>query len=145
MDLHFDPAIAAQAAFQLAHANNELGPDRELAHELEATFSASAGEEAVQAYRQLLTLGARHPDAHAFQEFLIYSTWQQAAEDPVAEHFHRGRELCSRLLARVETVDTARNLAQIRALRASFLSALGEKEQDEIGDEYDQDAFKGGD
>lgn len=145
MDLHFDPAIAAQAAFQLAHANNELGSDRALAHELEATFSSSAGEEAVRAYRQLLVLGERHPDAHAFQEFLIYSTWQQAAEDPIAEYFLRGRDLCRRFLARAETTDTARSLAQVRALRTSFLSALGEKEQDEIGDEYDRDAFKGGD
>jgi len=145
MDLHFDPAIAAQAAFQLASTRHELGPDWELAQELEATFSSSAGEEATQAYRQLLILGERHPAAHAFQEFLIYSTWQQAAEDPIAEHFHCGRELCSRFLTRAETVDTARSLAQIRALRASFLSALGEKDQDEIGDEYDRDAFKGGD
>ena len=145
MDLHFDPAIAAQIAFQLAQTRNELGPDGPLAHELEAIFSASAGEEAGQAYRRLLALGERHPDACAFQEFLIYSTWQQAAEDPIAEHFHRGRDLCSRLLARAETADTAKGFAQIRSLRASFLSALGEKEQDEIGDEYDRDVFKGGD
>ena len=145
MDLHFDPAIAAQVAFQLASTRNELGPDRELAHELEAIFSASAGEEATQAYCQLLILGDRHPDAQAFQEFLIYSTWQQAAEDPMAEHFHRGRELCSRFLARAETAEAVKSLAQVRALRASFLSALGEEEPDEIGDEYDRDAIKGGD
>ncbi len=145
MDLHFDPAIAAQASFQLAQERNELGPDGELAHELEAVFSASAGEEAVQAYHRLLTLGERHPGARAFHEFLIYSTWQQAAEDPIAEHFHRGLALCSRLLAGAEATDTTRSLTQIRALRTSFLSALGGKEQDEIGDEYDRDAFKGGD
>ena len=145
MDLHFDPAIAAQAAFQLAQERNELGSDVELAHELEAVFSASAGEEAVQAYRRLLALGERYPGARTFQEFLIYSTWQQAAEDPIAEHFHRGLELCSQLLAGAEAADTDRSLTQIRALRTSFLSALGGKEQDEIGDEYDRDAFKGGD
>lgn len=145
MDLSFDPAIAAQAAFQLVHTRNELNVDGELACELEATFSASAGEEAVQAYRRLLTLAERHPDAHAFQEFLIYSTWQQAAEEPTAEHFRCGLELCSRFLVRAETADTARSFAQVRALRGSFRSALGEKEQDEIGDEYDRDAFKGGD
>ncbi len=145
MDLHFDPAIAAQVAFQLAHANNELGSDRTLARDLEATFSSSAGEEATQAYRRLLALGERHPDAHAFQEFLIYSTWQQAAEDPIAEHFHRGRDLCRQFLARAETTETATSLAQIHALRMSFLNALGETEQNEIGDEYDRDAFKGGD
>jgi len=145
MDLHFDPAIAAQVAFQLASTRNELGPDRDLAHELEATFSATAGEEATQAYRQLLTLGDRHPDAQAFQEFLIYSTWQQAAEDPMAEHFHRGLELCNRFVACAEAAGAVKSLAQVRALRGSFLSALGEKEPDEIGDEYDRDAFKGGD
>jgi hypothetical protein len=145
MDLSFDPAIAAQVAFQLAHTRNELNVDGELACELEATFSASADEEAVQAYRRLLTLGERHPNAHAFQEFLIYSTWQQAAEEPIAEHFRCGIELCSRFLVRAETADTARSFAQVRALRGSFRSALGEKEQDEIGDEYDRDAFQGGD
>ena len=145
MDLPFDPAIAAQAAFQLAHARNELSLDGELACELEATFSSSAGEEAMQAYRRLLALGERHPDACAFQEFLIYSTWQQAAEEPVAEHFLRGLELCNRFLVRAETADIARSFAQVRALRGSFRSALGDKEHDEIGDEYDRDAFKGGD
>lgn len=145
MDLPFDPAIAAQAAFQLARTRNELHLDGELAGELEAIFSASIGEEAVQAYRRLLTLGERHPDAHAFQEFLIYSTWQQAAEEPIAEHFRCGLALCSRFLVRAETAGTARSFAQVRALRDSFRSALGEKEQDEIGDEYDRDAFQGGD
>lgn len=145
MDLSFDPAIAAQAAFQRAHARHELKADGTLACELEATFSSSAGEEAAQAYRRLLTLGERHPDACAFQEFLIYSTWQQAAEEPVAEHFRCGLELCDRFLVRVETADTARSFAQIRSLRVSFRSALGDTEQDEIGDEYDRDVFKGGD
>jgi hypothetical protein len=145
MDLPFDPAIAAQVAFQLAHARHELSVDGELACELEATFSASAGEEAVQAYRRLLMLGERHPDAQAFQEFLIYSTWQQAAEEPTAAHFRRGLELCNRFLVRAEAADTARSFAQVRALRGSFRSALGDKEHDEIGDEYDRDAFKGGD
>lgn len=145
MDLPFDPAIAARAAFQLAHTRNELNLDGELACELEATFSASVGEEATHAYRRLLTLGERHPDAHAFQEFLIYSTWQQAAEEPIAEHFRLGLELCSRFLVRAETAGTAGSFAQVRALRGSFRSALGDTEHDEIGDEYDRDAFKGGD
>jgi hypothetical protein len=145
MDLPFDPAIAAQGAFQLAHTRNELSLDGELACELEAIFSSGAGEEAVQAYRRLLALGERHPDACAFQEFLIYSTWQQAAEDPVAEHFLCGLELCNRFLVRKETADTAWSFAQVRALRGSFRSALGDEEHDEIGDEFDRDAFKGGD
>jgi hypothetical protein len=145
MDLPFDPAIAAQGAFQLAHTRNELGVDGELACELEATFSAGAGEEAALAYHRLLTLGERHPDAQAFQEFLIYSTWQQAAEEPAAAHFRCGLELCNQFLVREETADTTRSFAQVRALRGSFRSALGDKEYDEIGDEYDRDTFKGGD
>lgn len=145
MDLPFDPAIEAQAAFRRAQAQNELGPDGARAHELEAAFSENAGEEATQAYRGLLMLGERHPDAGAFQEFLIYSTWQQATEDPVAEHFHRGRDFCARFLARTTSGDIEKSRTRVRALRISFLNALGEKEHDEIGEEYDRDAFKGGD
>ena len=99
MDLSFDPAIAARTAFQLAQTRNELGADGASAAEWEAAFSASAGADATQAYRRLLTLGARYPTARAFQEFLIYSTWQQAAEDPIAEHFQQGLKLCDRFLA----------------------------------------------
>jgi len=145
MDLSFDPAIEAQAAFRLAQARNELGPDGARALELEAEFSENAGEAATQAYRGLLTLGERHPEAGAFHEFLIYSTWQQATEDPVAEHFLRGRDLCARFLTRTAPGGIENSLARIRALRASFHNALGEKEHDEIGEEYDRDAFKGGD
>ena len=145
MDLPFDPAIEAQAAFRLAESRNELGPDGALARELETEFSENAGEKATQAYRRLLALGERHPDAGAFQEFLIYSTWQQATEDPTAEHFHRGRNLCARFLARTTAGGIESNLARVRALRSSFLNALGEKGHDDIGEEFDRDAFKGGD
>jgi hypothetical protein len=145
MALSFDPAIEAQAAFQLAQARNELGPDGELARDLEAVFSGSAGEDAALAYRRLLVLGESHGDARAFQEFLIYSTWQQAAEDPIPEHFHRGRDLCARFLAREQAAGDGNSLVRVQALRTSFLDAIGEREQDEIGEEYDRDAFKGGD
>jgi hypothetical protein len=144
MDLSFDPAIAAHTAFQLAQTRNELGADGASAAEWEAAFSASAGDEAAQTYRQLLTLGERYPTARAFQEFLIYSTWQHAAEDPIAEHFQQGLKLCDRFLAGTEPSDV-RNLTQVRALRVSFLSALGIKDHDDVGEEYDRDAFKGGD
>ena len=144
MDLPFDPAIAAHNAFQLAQTRKELGADGASAAEWEAAFSASAGAEATQAYRRLLTLGDRYPTARAFQEFLIYSTWQQAAEDPIAEHFQHGLKLCDRFLARMEPSD-ARNLTQVRALRVSFLNGLGIQEHDEIAEEHDRDAFKGGD
>ncbi len=145
MDLPFDPAIEAQAAFRRAQEGHELGPDAVPAQELEAAFSENAGEEATEAYRGLLALGERHPEAGAFQEFLIYSTWQQATEDPVAEHFHRGRDLCARFLARTTPDGSEKSLARVRSLRSSFLNALGEKAHDEIGEEFDRDAFKGGD
>lgn len=145
MDLPFDPAIEAQAAFRRVQEGNELGSDGELAQALETEFSENAGAAATQAYRGLLALGERHAGARAFQEFLIYSTWQQAAEDPVAEHFQRGRDLCARFLTRPAAGGIEPNLARIRALQTSFRNALGEKEQDHIGEEYDRDAFKGGD
>ena len=144
MALSFDPAIAAHTAFQQAQAANELGTDGGAAAEWEAEFSASAGADATDAYRQLLALGERHPTAEAFQEFLIYSTWQQAAEDPVAEHFQRGLRLCEGFLEKAGRSES-RSVVQIRALRVSFLNALGMKEQDDVSVEFERDAFKGGD
>lgn len=144
MELAFDPAIAAHTAFQLAQTRHELGADGAAASEWEAAFSASAGDDATQAYRRLLTLGERYPTARAFQAFLIYSTWQQAAEDPIAEHFQQGLKLCDRFLAGPDPSD-ARTVTHVRALRVSFLSALGIKDHDDVGEEYDRDAFKGGD
>jgi hypothetical protein len=144
MHLQFDPAIAAHKAFEQALESNELGVDSDRAAEWAETFADSAGDEPTQAYRQLLALGQRYPTARAFQEFLIYSTWQQAAEDPIAEHFQRGLTLCDDYLAAATNAE-GRSLAQVRALRASFQNALGAKEHDEVGDEFDRDAFKGGD
>ncbi|HKW85572.1 MAG TPA: hypothetical protein VJM82_00720, partial [Nitrospiraceae bacterium] len=80
----------------------------------------------------------------AFQEFHIYSTWQQAAEDPIVEHFQQGLKLCDRFLAGAETSEI-RSLTQVRALRTSFLNGLGITEHDDVGEEYERDAFKGGD
>jgi hypothetical protein len=147
MTLSFDPAIASHTAFELAQSRHELGADGVDAAEWQGIFSESAGEEATQAYRRLLALGERYPDADAFHEFLIYSTWQQAAEDPIAEHFQQGLKLCDRFLSRAGTSDLSqgRSVAQIHALRVSFLNALGGTEQDDVGEEYDRDAFKGGD
>ena len=56
----------------------------------------------------------------------------------------RGLKLCDRFLAGTEPSDV-RNLTQVRALRTSFLNGLGITEHDEVGEEYDRDAFKGGD
>lgn len=145
--MHFDPAIAAQAAFQHVLTSGVLGSDTNAAIEAEATFSASAGADATAAYMTLQELGCRYPDAHRFQEFLIYITWQQVTEETIPIHFQTGLELCTRYLARCgQTIahnDTS--LGQVRALRESFRGGLGLTEDDDHAGEYDKDVFTGGD
>jgi hypothetical protein len=141
--MQFDPAIAAQASFTRAQASGELGDDLEQAREAEALFSSSAGGEARDAYFALKALGARRPDAVAFQEFLIYITWQQVTEETIPAHFQRGAELCDRYLSRLAGGHDARQADQIRALRQSFRAGLGQDDDEESG--YDEDTLKGGD
>ena len=142
--MQFDPAIAAQASFTRAQVSGELGPDLAQAQEAEAIFSGSAGREARDAYCTLLALGARHPDAVAFQEFLIYITWQQVTEETIPAHFQRGAELCDRYLGRLARGHDAMQANQIRELRRSFRAGLGQGEEDE-SDYDDDDTLKGGD
>lgn len=141
--MHFDPAIAAQASFARAQNSGELGDDLEPARKAEAIFSSSAGREATAGYFTLVALGERHPDAVAFQEFLIYITWQQVTEETIATHFQRGAELCDRYLSRLTPGHDAMQAEQIRDLRQSFRAGLGQGEDDEAG--YDEDVLKGGD
>ena len=141
--MQFDPAIAAQASFMRAQNSRELGPDLEQAREAEAIFSASAGREATAAYYTLLDLGGRHPDAIAFQEFLIYITWQQVAEETIPAHFQKGAALCDRYLSRLTRGYDTLQAEQIRELRRSFRGGLGLREDEEPA--YDEDTFKGGD
>jgi len=141
--MNFDPAIAARQSLQCSEQNRELGPDLDAVLASEATFSESAGPEARAAYRTLLDIGARHPDAGAFHAFLIYITWQQAAEETIPEHFLTGTALCDRYLAARSQRDD-RDTSQIRELRASFRAALG-LDQDDDDHGYDADVFKGGD
>lgn len=145
--MNFDPAIAAQAAFQQVLASRVLGSDAGAAVEAEATFSASAGADAKAAYMTLQELGRTHADAQSFQEFLIYITWQQVTEETIPLHFRRGLDLCNHYLTRfarpTETEDNG--LRQVRALRESFRGGLGLAEEDDHGAEYDRDAIKGGD
>jgi hypothetical protein len=140
--MHFDPAIAAQRAFELAQDADELGADCGNAIDAEAIFSASAGAEAKAAYRELQQLGERHMDSRAFQEFLIYITWQQVTEETIPTHFLKGADLCDRYLARWGHLPDSR-MQQISELRRSFRAGLGL--DDEEPDEYEQDTFKGGD
>ena len=141
--MQFDPAIAAQASFTRARDSGELGLDLEQAREAEAIFSGSAGREARDAYFTLQALGARHPDVVAFQEFLIYITWQQVTEETIAAHFQRGLELCDRYLSRLARGHDDMQAEQIRELRRSFRAGLGQSEDDEAG--YDDDTPQGGD
>lgn len=145
--MHFDPAIAAQAAFQQVLASGVLGLEADAAIEAEATFSASAGSDAKAAYTALQELGRRFPDAHRFQEFLIYITWQQVTEETIPVHFRTGLDLCTRYLARVgrTLAHDDKNLGQVLALRESFRGGLGLAEDDDHEGEYDKDVFKGGD
>jgi hypothetical protein len=140
--MNFDPAIAAQNAFQRAQLSGELGDDLEAVCDAEARFSSSAGPEASAAYEELQAIGARRPEAEAFQAFLIYITWQQVTEETIPRHFVRGGELCDRYLARHGRSDTSEG-QRVAALRASFRAGLGlETDED---DDYDRDVFKGGD
>ncbi len=145
--MNFDPAIAAQAAFQQVLASGVLGSDADAAVEAEATFSASAGADAKAAYATLQELGPSHPDAQAFQEFLIYITWQQVTEETIPLHFRRGLDLCNHYLARFGQIAERKDKGprQVLALRESFRGGLGLTEDDDHEGEYDKDAVKGGD
>lgn len=140
--MQFDAALAAQEAFRLAEA--ELGSDWDTAAELENTFSSNAGATAREAYAGLLALGARHPDAHSFQAFCIYITWQQATEETVVHHFQTGLRLCESFLASTDGKLRA-DIEQITELYGSFRDGLGLDEEDEIQVEFRRDTPKGGD
>ena len=141
--MQFDPAIAAQVSFKCAQQSGELEEDLETARVAEQIFSESAGSEAKAAYRTLLEIGERHPDAIAFQEFLIYSTWQQVTEETIPDHFQRGAELCDRYLGRLTSGHDEIQAAQISDLRRSFRAGLGLGDEEE--EDYDEDTLKGGD
>ena len=96
--MQFDAALAAQAAFH--NAQGELGADWESAVALEEAFSSQAGSAARDAYNALLHLAQRYPNAHSFQAFCIYITWQQVTEETLACHFHTGLRLCEHFLGK---------------------------------------------
>ena len=143
--MHFDPAIAAQQALHRADENRELGDLRDEIFEAEETFSADAGEVAKQAYGRLQQLGDQLPTARAFQEFLIYITWQQVTEETISQHFQKGLELCNTFLKRFgQELDGSAILNQVTAIRDSFRGGLGSHQEDPLP-EYEEDMFKGGD
>ncbi|MGE0471733.1 MAG: hypothetical protein AB7L09_26370 [Nitrospira sp.] len=140
--MRFDPALAAQTAFKESEA--ELGVDWDTAVELEETFSSNAGATAREAYEGLLTLAQQYPNAHAFQAFCIYITWQQVTEETIARHFETGLKLCEAYLVKREA-RSDQDIDQIEELYRSFQAGLGLEEQDELQIEFKRDTPKGGD
>ncbi len=145
--MQFDPALAAHAAFQEAEKNQELGSGWVSAAEAEETFANCAGPEAKEAYQELLSLGTQYPQAQAFQAFLIFSTWQQATEETIFEHFRTGAQLCQHYLSNFSSIKTDPYLQQIREIQQSFIAGMGEipdfDEQALL--DFDHDSFAGGD
>ena len=143
--MNFDPAIAAQQALHNAKEQGELGDLESAIVETEEAFSADQGPKAKRAFDALQELGAQLPQAQHLQEFLIYITWQQVTEGPLARYFQHGLDLCDRFLDRFgkKIEDTATH-QQILAIRESFQGGLGIEEEHAIP-EYDEDAFQGGD
>ena len=67
----------------------------------------------------MLALATRHPQAHNFQAFCIYITWQQVTEETIARHFQTGMKLSEAYLPRRMGKDP-RHLAYISELLESF-------------------------
>ncbi len=142
--MKFDTAVAAQEAFKRAQSAGELGEGLDPAIEAEERFASSTGPESTKAYEALLKIGDRQPAAMAYLEFLIYTTWNYVIELPSPDRFKKGLELCNRYLKEAVSKTDKTRLSQIRELRHSFLNGLGRTE-DEGMEEYDEDAFAGGD
>ena len=140
--MQFDPALAAQSAFQ--DAESELGADWDRAVELEETFSSNAGSTAREAYEELLSLALRHPEARSFQAFCIYITWQQVTEETIPRHFKTGKALAEQYLATIDGKEE-RHLAHIAEILESCRVGLGLEEEDDIQVEFRRDTPKGGD
>ena len=140
--MQFDAALAAQVAFQ--ESETELGSDWDTAVELEDTFSSNAGSTAREAYEELLAIARRYPQAHSFQAFCIYITWQQVTEQTIAHHFQTGMRLSESYLASLDGKDQ-RHIGYVTELLESFRAGLGLDEEDEIQVEFRKDTPKGGD
>ena len=84
----------------------------------------------------------RHPQAHNFQAFCIYITWQQVTEETIAHHFHTGMRLSEAYLATPDGKDP-RHLAYISELLESFRGGLGLDEEDDIVVEFQEGHAQG--
>jgi len=145
--VQFDPAVAAQQAFAKVRASSvlgcELGDDLAAAMEAEERFSTGVGDDASSAYRELVAIGTRHPEASCFTEFLIYATWCHLMDETVPEHFKRGLVLCRQLLGQLGSGGDAERVTRLRSIEQSFRAGLGEQSEDLMG--YDTDSLQGGD
>ena len=157
--MSFDPGIAAHLAFTKVlesaehgvepggelgvEPGGELGNDLAAAVEAEARFSSSVSDDASAAYRELVAIGERHPEASYFQEFLVYLTWTHLMDETAPEHFRRGLALCRRLLSQLGSGGETERITQLRSIEQSFRAGLGEQSDDLMG--YDADTLKGGD
>jgi hypothetical protein len=141
--MNFDPAIVAWQVFTRVQASNELGAELERAIAAQERFSSGSGDEAAEAYRELVAIAELRPEAEGFREFLVYATWCHLMDETVAEHFHRGLALCRALLQRGDAGDDAERLKRLLAMERSFRAGLGDKAEDVM--DYDEDTFKGGD
>ena len=143
--MNFDPAIAAHQALQQAEQQGELGDLESDILEAEETFSTDQGQEAKQAYEKLQKFGEKLPQAKWFQEFLIYVTWQQVTEGPLARYFQHGLDACNRFLEQFgKEIGGTPTYQHILAIRESFQGGLGIETEDVI-QEHEEDAFQGGD
>jgi len=142
--MKFDTAIAAREALKRAQAAGELGEDLDPSIETEERFASSAGQDSVDAYEALLRIGETHPEAMAFLEFLIYTTWNYVLELPSPGRFKKGLDLCDRYLKVAAHKAEPVQLKQIRELRQSFLNGLG-RTDDDVMDEFEEDALSGED
>ncbi len=143
--MNFDPAITAQKALARAYAQGELGDLQPDIEEAEDTFSSETGSEAARAYDTLITIGEALPEAQAFQEFLIFITWQQVTEETIPRHFQKGVQLTEQFLARYGAhMKGTDAYERILAIRQSFKRGLGHRIES-MQDEYDRDTFHGGD
>ena len=143
--MNFDPAIAAQQALHQAEERSELGTLAEDILEAEEIFSTNQGQEAKQAYETLQHYGETLPQAKWFQEFLIYITWQQVTEGPLARYFQHGLDACDRFLEQFEReIQGTPTHQHIVDIRKSFQGGLGIETED-IVPEHEEDAFQGGD
>lgn len=143
--MNFDPAITAQKALAQAYAQDELGDFQPEIEEAEDTFSSETGLEAKRAYETLIAIGERLPEARAYQEFLIFITWQQVTEETIPRHFQTGVQLTEQFLARFGSQIKGSDVYErIVAIRQSFKQGLGHRIES-MQDEYDRDAFHGGD